>query len=229
MLVLALSVLLSAVSGAAAAAPDLIVTSVTDPPTTALPKDSFTVTATVKNQGTADAGASSTRFFLVSPDGTTVKNLKGLQAIDALAPGASESPAATVAVYSDTVPGTSFLAACADGLKVVTESNETNNCRSSTGKITVLQPPDLVITAIDDPPATASQGQGITVKSTVKNIGSASSTATTTRYFLVPTSGTGRKDLKGLQDVPALDPGQTFTDQETATIRKDTVPGDYFL
>ena len=62
-----------------------MVTSVSDPPATALPGDSFAIDITVVNQGTvANATASltqiSTKFYLVV--GTTKKNLKGVQMLD---------------------------------------------------------------------------------------------------------------------------------------------------
>ena len=65
--------------------PDFVVTSVSDPPASALPGASFTLDVTVKNQGTvANATASltqiSTKFYLVV--GTTQKNLKGILMLD---------------------------------------------------------------------------------------------------------------------------------------------------
>jgi hypothetical protein len=56
--------------------PDLVVTSVSDPPESALPGDSFVVTAVVQNQpgvGVVAAPSSTTKFDLVS--GNTKKNL----------------------------------------------------------------------------------------------------------------------------------------------------------
>ena len=58
--------LLTPAPGLAQAKPDLVVNSLTAPPATALPGDSFVVTASVRNQGTVAAGASVTRFVLVS-------------------------------------------------------------------------------------------------------------------------------------------------------------------
>ena len=48
----------------AASLPDLKVTALTNPPSTALPGVSFTVTATIKNGGSAEAPASTTKFSL---------------------------------------------------------------------------------------------------------------------------------------------------------------------
>ncbi len=96
---LALSLMLLNPWGAVSLAtdrPDFVVTSVGDPPPTALPGDSFAVDVTVTNQGPAAAEATAsltqivTKFYLVMPLGcgelgksacTTKKNLKGVQTI----------------------------------------------------------------------------------------------------------------------------------------------------
>ena len=72
-----------------AANPDLVVSTLSDPPATARAGDSFSLTAVVTNVVTSPgsvAGASTTKFYLVR--GSTKKNLKGVQAIPELAPGA---------------------------------------------------------------------------------------------------------------------------------------------
>jgi subtilase family serine protease len=119
--------------------PDLVVTAVTNPPGTALPGARFSVTATVKNQGLASAGSSTVRYYL-SLDGvqdTGDKLLSGSRSVASLATGASSTGTVTVTIPSSTVSGTYFLLACADDTKVVAESNEGNNCRSSNAQIRV--------------------------------------------------------------------------------------------
>ena len=71
--------------------PDLVVAALTDAPTSVLPSETFTATATIKNQGVAASAASTTKFNLVSADGLTRKNLKGVQSVAALAAGASRT------------------------------------------------------------------------------------------------------------------------------------------
>ena len=216
--------------------PDFLVTSVSDPPATALPGDSFTLDITVKNQGTkANETASvlqiSTRFYLVV--GTTKKNLKGIQMFD-LPMEAAESRSATLTleVYSDTIPGTYNLQVCADGGGDVSEGNENNNCTNAVGIITVQQAPDLIISSISNPPSSGGQGQPITVKDTVKNIGPVNADPTVTKYNLVSTVDGSKQDLKlpsPEAPTPLLKPGQTFTEQQIVTIRPETAPGSYRL
>jgi subtilase family serine protease len=210
----------------AADRPDLVVTSVSNPPATAVPGDSFTVTATVKNQGILASPGTVTKFYLV---GSVTKNLSGIQDIAPLAPAASDGPTVTIALFSDTAPGTYVLQACADDDNVVIEAVESNNCTTSATSITVLQTPDLVVTSVTDPPSSAPQGGSFTVSNTVKNAGPVTAAASITKYYLVATPGPGKKDLQGVQNVPALAPDGTFTEQETVTIRTDTLPGQYLL
>lgn len=95
---------------------------------------------TVLNQGTAAAGASTTRYYL-SADGVRNggdKALTGSRAIPALAVGGTSSGTATrLAVPKNTVLGQYFVLACADDKQKVKESNEANNCTASVGRVQV--------------------------------------------------------------------------------------------
>ena len=78
------------------------------------------------------AGASTTKFYLVV--GSTRKNLKGVQVVPELGPGASSDGAAVaLSVFSDTNPGIYSVQACADADEVVTEVSNTNNCKTAAG------------------------------------------------------------------------------------------------
>ena len=115
--------------------PDLVVTSVT---TGASSGRSFTVGDTTRNRGTIAAPASRTRYYL-STDSLRSggDRLAGARGIGSLAAGASDA-ATWLMTISPTVPnGRYYLIVCADQGRVVTESNETNNCRASTGRITI--------------------------------------------------------------------------------------------
>jgi subtilase family serine protease len=209
--------------------PDLIVAALTDAPVSVLPSETFIATATIKNQGAAASVASTTKFNLVSADGLTRKNLKGVQSVAALAAGASDGPAVTLKVYGDTVPGAYFFQACADGAGDVPETVESNNCVTMPRGIRVREAPDLLAIAVSDPPATATQGQSIQVTSTIKNVGTVTATESITRYYLVATDGSGKLDLKGKPILPAINPGNSFTEKDTVTVRPATVPGSYYL
>ena len=69
------------------------------------------------------------------------------RSVVALAPGASSSGTATLTIPTTTAAGIYYLLACADDRLAVAEADETNNCRASTGTVTV-QLPDLVETSV---------------------------------------------------------------------------------
>src|SRR5580765_4364416 len=89
--------------------PDVVVTALTNPPSTALAGESFAVTATIKNRGAAAAPASTTKFSLLALDGKTARDLAGVQVVPALVAGATSSPVATVAVPPGTPSGVYYL------------------------------------------------------------------------------------------------------------------------
>ena len=72
---------LSPLAAAATDRPDLVVSTLGDPPVTARAGDSFALTSIITNQGLAPATTpTNTKFYLVVGS-TRVKNLKGVQAI----------------------------------------------------------------------------------------------------------------------------------------------------
>jgi subtilase family serine protease len=209
--------------------PDLVVSTLGDPPATARAGDSFALMSTITNQGLAAAEVPTVTKFYLMVGATRVKNLKGTQAIAPLGPGESDGATVALSVYSDTDAGTYTLQACADGDGDVSEALENNNCKTTLATITILESPDLVVTQITNPVSSAGQGDVITAKSTIKNIGAVNADPTVTKYYLVSTTDGTKQDLKGSQNVPLLKPGSTFNGQGTVTIRPETPLGQYKL
>ena len=119
--------------------PNLQETALTNPPTNAAVCTSFPVTDTVSNVGGGAAGASRTRYYLSTDTvkGSTDILLSTYRLIGTLAVGGTFTGTRTVAVPCTTPPGNYYLLACADDLLQVTESNESDNCRSSTSTVQV--------------------------------------------------------------------------------------------
>jgi subtilase family serine protease len=121
---------------------DLVVSTVTEPPSTAAVRDSFSVTDTVVNLGNLIAGASTTHYYL-SLDDRKDRNdflLTGERSVPLLGVlgGASSSGMVTVTIPSTVIPGLSyFFLACADDTNQVAEFNENNNCVRSRTTIEV--------------------------------------------------------------------------------------------
>ncbi len=215
--------------------PDLVETAVSDPPATATVGGSFGVTDTVQNIGTGAAGASVTQYA-ISQSNTQAVNarlLTGSRAVPALAAGGTSTGTVTVTIPSGTAPGTYYLVACADLANAVPESNEANNCRASANTMVVSAAgaPDLVETAVSDPPVSATVGGSFTASDTVQNIGTGSAAASVTRYYLSTDTLRNAGDilLAGTRSVPALAAGASSPGTAAVTIPSGTAPATYFL
>jgi len=118
--------------------PDLREASVSNPPSAAKISGSFSVTDVAKNQGLTSAGASVTRYYLstdkLKSSGDTL--LSGSRSVATLLAGQSSTGTISVSIPSGTAAGIYFLLACADDTRLVSETNETNNCIASTNTVT---------------------------------------------------------------------------------------------
>jgi hypothetical protein len=204
--------------------PDLVTTAVSAPPATALPGGSFSVTDTVMNQGLAAAAASTTRYYLSPAAQKTAQSklLTGARAVAMLAPGVPSQGMKTVTVPSTIAPATYFLLACADDLARVVETDESNNCAVASAQITVGRP-DLAVTALGNPPASAPRGTSFAITDEVTNHGALGAGPSTTRYYLSLDNrmGSGDRILTGTRAVPAIAAGATFVPPGAVSV---TVP-----
>jgi subtilase family serine protease len=212
---------------------DYIETWVSNPPATGALGSSFSVGDTAKNQGNVSATKSSyTRYYLSI---NTVRNstdrlLTGSRQVPALTPGTTSNGTVAVTVPSAVSLGIYYLLACADDTKLVIESNEKNNCISSSSTVQVVAP-DLIETSVTDPPPSSKPGNTFSVTDTAKNQGNADSGASQTRYYLSTDKITSTTDklLTGSRSVSALTPGSTDGGTVTVTIPTGTTLGSYYL
>jgi subtilase family serine protease len=219
------------VIGAAAQA-DLLVVAVGNPPAAAPPGGSFAASDTVRNQGASAAAASKTRHYLsidIENDAADTL-LTGLRSVPTLAPGAQSAGTVTVTIPTTTPPGTYRLIACADDTVLVGEANETNNCSASAATVVVGRP-DLVETAVTNPPAAIRAGMSFTVTDTVRNQGVLTASGSTTRYYFSTDAEKSADDklLTGTRGVPALAAGAVSTQTAPVTTPTTMPPGIYFL
>ena len=147
--------------------PDLVATSVSAP-ASAGTLQLITVGATVVNQGTGTAQASTLRFSMVPDPSSYSGPTLGDVAIPTLAAGAQQTVWGTFAVPANMVSGTYRVRAAADAGYVLRETNETNNTAHSDP--IAISIPDLISTALSFP-AAAPQGGTATVSLTVANQG----------------------------------------------------------
>ena len=145
--------------------------------------------------------------------------------------GRSAPGTATVTIQRNTVPsGTYYLLACADDTGLVTESIENNNCRAS-GTTVRVPGPDLVVSAVSNPPGSVLVGGSFSVTETVLNQGDAGGVASSDRYYLSlnTTYESGDKLLTGTRSVAALGAGASSTGTAPVTVPATTALGTYYL
>ncbi|WP_406319066.1 discoidin domain-containing protein [Streptosporangium sp. NBC_01639] len=154
------------VIGTAAPNPDLTITGMSSSPTAPVETDSVTLSATVKNAGTAASGATSVNFYL----GTTKA---GTASVGALAAGASATVTADIGPRD---AGTYPLSAKVDEAGSVIEQNETNNGYTNPSSLVVrpVASSDLVATT-SWTPGTPASGNVVTFSTVIKNQGTVAS------------------------------------------------------
>ncbi|MBI3110254.1 MAG: hypothetical protein HYZ01_01665, partial [Ignavibacteriales bacterium] len=173
--------------------PDLIIQDIDISSASPIAGESVTITATVKNQGSANAGS----FYL----GYYVDN--GFIGEDLLSFGlnAGNSNNETIS-YTAEVSGTHTIKVIADYKSQISESDENNNTRSETFTWNSPPKPDLVVQAVWTEPAQPVKGQSYLIKATVKNQGNATASAPSFAnlecYFYVNDAKVGEGNFNNL-------------------------------
>ena len=145
--------------------PDLTVTALTSSPASPVETDAVTLSATVRNAGTAASPASSVNFYL----GTAKV---GTANVGALAAGASSTVTANIGARD---AGTYVLSAKADEANTVVETNDANNSYTSPTNLVVspVSSSDLIASAVTWSPGNPAAGNTVTFSVTLKNQGTA--------------------------------------------------------
>jgi parallel beta-helix repeat protein len=213
--------------------PDLITSAIDDPPAGAGQGSTFTAGFTTTNTGTAAAAASVTRFYLSADQQRDPgdRRMLNARAVPELAPGESFPSSRTWTVPTDMPPGVYYLLGCSDDTQLVPEADENNNCRSSATTITVTARPDLVTSAIGDPPASRAPGAAFTLGFTTQNLGLGAAPATVTRLYLSADQqrDPGDRLMPNARAVPELAPGESFSSSRSWTVPTDMPPGQYYV
>lgn len=197
---------------AAAARPDLVVTSVTASPASPGPGVPVRFSATIKNQGSAATPANRTHGVAFSIDGVTKTWSRG--STRSIAAGASVTLTAdggpTGASTWTSTSGPHTLSAVVDDQKLIPESNETNNQRQAQLNVgTIPTLPDLVLTNVSWTPTSPVRGAPVRFMATVKNVGTRSTRAgTVTGVSFRPNGSTAGATYSDTRTSPLL-PGET--------------------
>jgi CARDB len=91
--------------------------------------------------------------------------------------------------------------------------------------------PDLVVSALSQPPGFTQPGQGLALKDTVRNTGTKESGRSVTRYYLSKNATKGSSDIRlaGQRAVPALSPDKKSTGTAQLTVPNSTPTFVYFV
>jgi subtilase family serine protease len=211
--------------------PDLVESAMANPPATALLGGSISLSDTVRNNGNAQAVASNTRYYL-SLDAVKSANdtIMLVRSVPVLAAGATHTYNPTITLSSTLALNSYYVLVCADDANQVSESDETNNCRASSTQVQVVSP-DMVVTAVSNPPASVGVGGSFVMSDTVLNQGNGSAGVSATRYWLSAdqVKGAGDRLLNGVRSVPALAVNASSSGAATVSVASGTALGTYFV
>ena len=148
--------------------PDLVVRSLRNPPPSVAPGAALTSAFTVANRGTRWARRSTARAYLSrdSRKGKGDRLLGPASPVPPLKRGKLARRSSTFTIPRATATGKWFLIVCSDDVRLVRETNERNNCRSSARSTslpanTAPPPPPPPPTGGEPPPIA---GQGFTLR-----------------------------------------------------------------
>ena len=187
---------------------------------------SFTLSATVRNNGDGASPATTLRYYRSSDAAiSTSDTAVGTDAVDALA--ASGASAESISLTAPATAGTHYYGACVDA--VAGESDTANNCSPSV-QVTVPEPagsPDLAVGTPSVSDGGPAAGASFTLSATVRNDGDGASPATTLRYYRSTDAAITTLDLEvGTDAVDALAASGTSTQSISLTAPPDR--GTYY-
>ena len=216
---------------------DLVVDTPTVDKSTLDPGESFTLTATVRNQGFGNSGAATLRYYrstdsTISNDSTSSSVDTEVGTADTIVPlsgyntanQVSNTSTQTVELTAPSEPGTYYYGAC-----VITsfyESNIGNNC-SAAVTITVSAPPDLVAELFELRRTTnLAPGEQFTLDATVTNVGVGQSATTTLRVYESIDRRFRSEDEVGRVSVSPL--ARNISSTESIRLVAPSEPGIYY-
>ena len=206
---------------ASSSSPDLVVDTPMVSESSPTAGASFTLSATVRNQGAARSDSTTLRYYQSTDSTITTSDTEvGTDSVSRL--DASESGDESISLDAPSTPGTYYYGACVEA--VSGESDTTNNCSPAvTVTVGAAPAPDLVVDAPTVDTSAPTAGASFTLNATVRNQGSGSSSSTTLRYYrstdaTITTSDTsvGTDSVSGLNASGSSPESITLTAPSTA-------------
>ena len=203
--------------------PGLVVQSMSVSKSTVSPGERFTLTAIVANQGTAESGPTTLRFYrsenAIITTGDTRLETVSVSGLGLPLGGRSKSTE-RITLTAPTSPGIYYYGACVDR-----EEGEPD-C-SDAVKVTVRGAPDLAIESVRADPPTVAPGEKFKLYATLKNQGTGHSSSTTLRYYRSDNPIISPSDTQiGRGNRNPLAPNGTITKYFKVTA--PTTPGTYY-
>ncbi|MCB9757972.1 MAG: fibronectin type III domain-containing protein [Candidatus Omnitrophica bacterium] len=204
-----------------------LVTSALSTPASGKLGSAVTITDTVTNQGTENAGAFYMAYYLsTDPIITTSDRLVYYRYIPSLAAGASNTGSVSYNI-PNLVPGTYYWGAIADAFNSQGEVNESNNAKLGNKIVVSSSTVDLVMSALSAP-ATGKVGSLITLTDTVTNQGDDSAGGFYVAYYLSTDAVITTSDkFLYYRYVPSLAAGASNTGSVKYNI-PNIAPGTYY-
>ena len=203
--------------------PDLVVDTPTVSDSSPLTGASFTLRATVRNQGSAAAGNTTLRYYR-STNATidTNDSSVGTDAVSGLA--AAATGAESIDLTAPSTAGTYYYGACVG--TVTNESDTTNNC-SVAVRVTVVAPPDLVVGTPRVSDSNPAAGTALTLSATVHNQGGSTAAGTILTYYRSTNATIDTNDTSvGTDRVSGLDAGTSSA--QSIPLTAPSTPGTYY-
>ena len=212
--------------------PDLVVSSLTFDPTTGARGTILNISTTVKNIGTASAGASSTIRYYFSSNSTWESTDKyiGVDGVGDLAADGTSPESISWTVPLSVAVGSYYVIVRADAGNTVSESDESNDFASAT-TFDIVEKPDLVVSSLTFDPITGARGTILNIRTTVKNMGTASAgAASTIRYYFSANSTWESTDpYIGVDGVGDLAVNATSPEMISWTLPASLAVGTYYV
>ena len=209
----------------AAPAPDLVVNVPAVSESAPAAGASFTLSATVRNQGAARSNSTTLRYYQSTDSTITTGDTEvGMDSVSGL--DASESGDESVSLNAPSTSGTYYYGACVE--EVNGELDTQNNCSAAvTVTVGAAPAPDLVVDAPTVSESAPAAGARFTLSATVRNRGNGQSDSTTLRYYQSSDSTITTSDTEvGTDSVFRLDASESGG--ESVSLNAPSMSGTYY-
>ena len=193
------------------------------------PGASFTLNATVRNDGEADSTATTLRYYRSDDAAITGGDTEvGTDAVPALAAGADGDQ--SISLTAPSAAGTYYYGACVDS--VPGEADTANNCSDGVAVEVAdsgggADAPDLVLTSVAVDESDPSPSDTVRLSATVRNRGGADAPTSTLRYYRSDDAAISTSDTEvGTDAVPALAAGADS--DQSISLTAPSAAGTYY-